>query len=1327
MTWAQYYVLNDATERKLKTIDNGPALELNGRGQSVTFDGKRSIAAANYFYLQQSSDNGNSWSDAANPGLSTKYASYGPFSISKDATHIRFITKTLATLTKYYKNIKVTMLPYLEVDKTSLTFAETELGKNLQETFTLEHQNINTLSVTSSDNNIFTPSVTTISGSGPGKMGKPSVTVTLQATTVGTHTGSITVSNGTQTKTINLSATVTKKAQTIAWAANTDVIATNQIVENVASATSTLPVSYTSDNEEVLAIEDGKLIGLSAGTANITAIQAGDDTWAEATSITKAITITQKEIQTITWEQDFYRLKLEDADITMDATSNSGLPITYVSGNEDIVSVNGNILTIVGIGETTITAIQAGDDTWAEARLELSVRIREVSAGCDEYSLYNPGSFDMGAAGSKTFDLPSPGALLKYRLYIPGSATGELWVYGIEPDGTKHLAQHISSIYDLAKKFSGKHVTFDNIKIDERATKLYVDVDGTLGKTIDQIYLTQASYLKTNANEIDFGDVEVATSYSETLDILYSNLPDFVSLSLKQNLFTIDGENEFGNGCGDWGTKTINLNITASEQGEINDTLVIVSADRTLNIPIKANAIRKSQAIEWAQIFENVSAADTIDLNATSSSDLAVTYTSSDANIATINEANQLSFLSVGTVDVTAMQEGNDEFAPAQNMTKTIEVAKATPVIISLPIYNKIIYGDALSAAILTGGETSCEGTWAWEDDSQMLNAGLQECVLKFIPSNTSIYNEYSETVNVEVAKAAQAITWEQTLNISVGEKIKLTATSENSELTITYSAEDNTIASIDGDSLTALASGETNIIATLAGNENYRDTTATQRLLVGIKSQTIEWTQEFADVNVTSVFDLNATATSGLAIAYSISDEEIAVINESNQLSFLKNGTVDIIANQNGNEQFEAAQSITKTIVVSKVTPFVISLPTCENITYGETLVAAALTSGEASVEGTWAWEDDTQILNAGSQECAIIFTPKDTIAYNKIVTAVTVQVSKIQRNITWEQSFNLSVGDTVELTAACLNSDAEIVYSVENSAIASVTGDTLIILATGSTNITATLAADENHFEVSRMKDIQVAKSAQTIEWTQDFANANVDSIFTLNATSTSGLNVTYTVSDAEIAMISDDNQLTFFKTGTVDVIAMQEGNDDFASAQSITKTIVIAKAKQNITWEQDLNLNVGDVVELIASSKNDFSNITYYIEDETIATIEGTTLTTLAQGITNIKAIIAGNENYETDSIILTLKVIDVTTGFGDKSETIMIYPNPARDYVNVNTHFGDIINIYDIKGQIVISETGKEGFTYIDINNLMSGNYVLMITSESVSKSTILIKH
>ncbi|MBU3681558.1 MAG: hypothetical protein FGM16_06435, partial [Flavobacterium sp.] len=86
----------------------------------------------------------------------------------------------------------------------------------------------------------------------------------------------------------------------------------------------------------------------------------------QPTGLTASITISGLQAQTITFGT-LADATYGDADITLGASASSGLTVSYSSSNTSVATVVGNILTIVGVGTTTITASQVGDASYNPA------------------------------------------------------------------------------------------------------------------------------------------------------------------------------------------------------------------------------------------------------------------------------------------------------------------------------------------------------------------------------------------------------------------------------------------------------------------------------------------------------------------------------------------------------------------------------------------------------------------------------------------------------------------------------------------------------------------------------------------------------------------------------------------------------------------------------------------------------------------------------------------------------------------------------------------------------------------------------------------------
>lgn len=115
----------------------------------------------------------------------------------------------------FIKNLTVTELRYLTVDKKSLDFSTNTKGNSVAtQTFTVSHCNAgNNVSITSNNSN-FTVSPSVLNTTGGDLMGTETVTVQYQNNTTGVNNGTITISDPNGTKT-NVTLTVTGTTQTI--------------------------------------------------------------------------------------------------------------------------------------------------------------------------------------------------------------------------------------------------------------------------------------------------------------------------------------------------------------------------------------------------------------------------------------------------------------------------------------------------------------------------------------------------------------------------------------------------------------------------------------------------------------------------------------------------------------------------------------------------------------------------------------------------------------------------------------------------------------------------------------------------------------------------------------------------------------------------------------------------------------------------------------------------------------------------------------------------------------------------------------------------------
>lgn len=535
---------------------------------------------------------------------------------------------------------------------------------------------------------------------------------------------------------ITLTATGAKKTPTFDWTSNkTLAVGTIYPASEIAIVSGYLGQVYltTSDANKIQVLDNQdnvvtsgrgvKVRAIAAETAQITASIDGNDNWNPG-SDSENFTGTNLAIQRIDWTQNLMGFKQGDAQTTLNAvaidqtsgqhTSDCGAITYQIIGDQSIVSITGNVLTINAVGETSIQATAAQTATHAQATTIRTVKVRRADdTSCDEYALQvNENITTNGAEYS--FNGKTPEFLSGYTSW-EWMASGDSYIYEVFADNSTHQVYHFSYTGPGYKSGSER---FENITINQNAVKLRFNgiSDGVFSKYYTNIKVTQKSFLNpTTTTSKDFGRQSIGGTHEETISAAdYSNLNSDVTVSLTgdnadQFAFKLDQASSFDSndkyvtaGCGAFGhinvivryqpTTTGNHSCTLHLEGKINTQTVQV------NIALTGNGGLSPQTLSWNDMTglsnltslttkpDNQTHINKIQLLATTdardgdNNPLPITYTSSDESIAKVVNGCYLEIYKAGEVSITASQPGNEYYMPASNdITKVLTISKVTP------------------------------------------------------------------------------------------------------------------------------------------------------------------------------------------------------------------------------------------------------------------------------------------------------------------------------------------------------------------------------------------------------------------------------------------------------------------------------------------------------------------------------------------------------------------------------------------------------------------------------------------------------------------------
>jgi hypothetical protein len=131
-----------------------------------------------------------------------------------------------------------------------------------------------------------------------------------------------------------------------------------------ATASSDLPVSFSSQTTSVCTVSGASVTLVSAGTCTIQATQGGNSSYSPAPSVSQSFLVQLAQIITF---PTLSNQALGATPFTVSATASSGLAVSFASTTASACTVSGATVTLVALGTCSIQATQAGNATYTAA------------------------------------------------------------------------------------------------------------------------------------------------------------------------------------------------------------------------------------------------------------------------------------------------------------------------------------------------------------------------------------------------------------------------------------------------------------------------------------------------------------------------------------------------------------------------------------------------------------------------------------------------------------------------------------------------------------------------------------------------------------------------------------------------------------------------------------------------------------------------------------------------------------------------------------------------------------------------------------------------
>lgn len=543
-------LLNAPTERSFSTAvwDFGghkdtplPLTYTNGLANQLIFEARKDAAGVDNFAVAYSTNNGGDWTILGQPGLSSDYQQFTYDNIPENITHVRFEAATGATLSKYYRNVRVTRQLYLTPSVTAIAMPTIVKDASSFETFEVKWSSCDASSVRLVSTN-------------------PKFQISQDGEN---FYDELTLSNSPYTYG---SATIMVKY-------------TSSVITGAMPDEGRIEIYNPSRHETVY------LTGMTALEANL----VWEQNFSYESEEDGSFSATETLISHV------------ENDIQDDITSHYDL--VYSLGDDSFASISGTTLSISGTGRTTITCTatpkSAYADTYASIVVSKTLFVHQYGTSCESNLLDEPDKISLGMySGSRDYILSAgPADMLTFKMWKVTAATQKITVDIYSADNTKLLSKEFGVGSMSTSKPSSPNASIDLKGLSGTPYRLHFSGSGSLDKYVSDVYVTQQYYLETSPalSNID-EEVLIGQDFAMDITVAYSDIPLLqyavsnntgANLSLAPKLGA-----EPTMTCGDYGTFTFTLSGSWTTPASYSETITITDAvGTTILIPVSISVV----------------------------------------------------------------------------------------------------------------------------------------------------------------------------------------------------------------------------------------------------------------------------------------------------------------------------------------------------------------------------------------------------------------------------------------------------------------------------------------------------------------------------------------------------------------------------------------------------------------------------------------------------------------------------------------------------------------------------------------------------------------
>ena len=791
-------------------------------------------------------------------------------------------------------------------------------------------------------------------------------------------------------------------------------------------------------------------------------------------------------------------------------------------------------------------------------------------------------------------------------------------------------ASEVSSLYNLAP----------NLGLTKTADSALVAGGAPIGYTLTATNSGTGS--ATSATITDVLPTGTGVSWSISPSYSGQGTCAIVSGTLTCNLGTLS--------TGGSASVHVTGSTTNSSCGSYPNTATL-SASNAGSIQASASAgVTCTQSIAFGALTNSAFGSAPFTVSASSTSGLPVSFNSSTTSSVCTVSGSTVTLIAGGTCTVTATQAGNTYYSAAPPVSQSFTVTPAAQSIAFGALPNKAyglppftVSATATSGLAVSFNSSTTSSICSVSGTTVTLAAGGTCTVTATQAGNTNYAAATPVSQSFTVTAATQSIAFGTLASKPFGSAPFTVSATATSGLTVTFDSSTTTsVCTVSVTTVTLIAGGTCTVTASQAGNSNYSAATpVSQSFTVTATTQSIAFGTLASKPFVSGALTVSATATSGLTVTFDSSTTTSVCTVSGTTVTLIAGGTCTVTASQAGNTSYAAATPVSQSFTVTPATQS-ITFGALANKPFGSApfAVSATATSGLAAsynsstTSSVCTVSGSTVTLVAGGT-CTVTATQSGNASYSAATpVSQSFTVTPTTQSITFGALLGKAFGSAPFGVSATATSGLAVTFdSSTTTSVCTVSGSTVTLVAAGTCTVTASQSGSASYSAATPVsQSFTVTPAAQTITFGALGNKVYGTAPFTVSATATSGLAVTFDSSTTTSVCTVSGTTVTLLAGGICVVTASQGGNSNYAAAAPVSQSFAVTSTTQTITFGPLTGKTYGSAPFAVSATATSGLPVSFNSSTTlSVCTVSGSMVTLVAAGTCTVNATQSGNATY------------------------------------------------------------------------------------------------